>query len=89
MWLVAIFEKQLKNFVPQMHKDEVVSRRTEGARLACLLRREINLLTDQVFKEYCHVFLQCDSFDLIMAPFISRSIGASWFQRDFLAQNPK
>jgi len=69
-----------------MHKEEVASRRTEGTILAYLRRREINPSTEQVFREYFNIFLQCDSFDPTMAPFISRNVGPSWFQRDFPAQ---
>lgn len=52
---LPVLKNKKKIFVAQMHKDEVASQRTEGTRLAYLIRREINLSMDQVFGEYFNV----------------------------------
>jgi len=75
MWLfqlslVATFEKQLKFYIHQIHKDDINGRKKEGTRLAYLRRREVNLSTVQIFSKYMKVLLNCDYFDPTMAPFI-------------------
>jgi hypothetical protein len=71
LWLVATFEKQLKFYTPKILKDEIDGRTIEVTRLAYLKRREINLSQTELFSRYFKVFLNYDSFDPTMAPFIS------------------